>query len=91
VENFAMADTYENQHWAELYKRALFEEDRDRLPLLLEQAHRAVQQRVRELWYSPARGQTITEKERRELNAASYYLCLLQSMEARKAIGEERI
>ncbi len=68
------------EHWGELYRRALFEEDRARLPLSLQQAHQAVEQRVRELWYPPTDGQNVTDKERRELNAATYYLGLLRSL-----------
>jgi hypothetical protein len=86
-----MAEINEKEHWAELYQRALFEEDRNKLPLLLEQAHQAVQQRVRELWYSPTCGQNVTDKERHELHAAAYYLGLLRSLEARKAFGEDRL
>jgi hypothetical protein len=91
VEDFAMAGINEQEHWAELYQRALFEEDRGKLPLLLEQAHQAVQQRVRELWYSPTRDQAVTDKERHELHTAAYYLDLLRSLEARKTFGEDPI
>jgi hypothetical protein len=76
----------QNEHWTELYRRALFEEDRDKLPLLLDQAQRAIQERVRELWYSPTRGQNVSEKERRELDAAAYYLAVLRSLEAKGGI-----
>ena len=86
-----MAEINKKEHWAKLYQRALFEEDRNKLPLLLEQAHQAVQQRVRELWYSPTCGQNVTDKERHELHAAAYYLGLLRSLEARKAYGEDRL
>ena len=79
-----MAGINKKEDWVELYRRALFEEDRNRLPLLLEQAYQAVQQRVRELWYSPTRGQNVTDKERNELHAAAYYLDLLRTLEARK-------
>ena len=83
-----MAGINKKEHWAELYRRALFEEDRNRSPLLLEQAYHAVQQRVRELWYSPTRGQNVTDKERNELHAAAYYLDLLRTLEARKTFRE---
>ena len=82
-----MAEINKKEHWAELYRRALFEEDRNKLPLLLEQAHQAVQQRVRELWYSPTRGQNVTDKERNELHTAAYYLGLLRSLESRRNFG----
>lgn len=84
-----MAHIEFNEHWEELYRRALFEEDRDKLPSLLEQAHRAVQNRVRELWYSPAHGPKTSERERRELHAADYYLGLLRSLETRRALAKD--
>jgi hypothetical protein len=86
-----MAGINKKEHWADLYRRALFEEDRYKLPLLLEQAYQAVQQRVRELWYSPNHGQNVTVKERNELHAAAYYLDLLRSLEAKKTFGEDPI
>lgn len=86
-----MTEATKNENWSELYRRALFEEDRDKLPVLLEQAHQAVQARVRELWYSPAECHSSPDKERRELDAAAYYLGLLKSLEARKACGDWRM
>jgi hypothetical protein len=72
------------EQWGELYRRALFEEDRNKLHLSLERAHQAVQQRVRELWYSPTDGQNVTDKERCELDAAAYYIGLLRSLIAQE-------
>ena len=86
-----MAGIDKNEHWGELYRRALFEEDRNKLPLSLEQAHQAVQQRILELWYSPTRGQNVSHKERSELHTAAYYLDLLRSLESRKTFGEDQI
>jgi hypothetical protein len=86
-----MIEVNQNKNWTELYRRALFEEDRDKLPALLEQAHQAVQARVRELWYSPMEFQSISDKERRELDAAAYFLGLLQSLEGRKSSGDLRL
>jgi hypothetical protein len=86
-----MAGINKKEHWADLYRSALFEKDRTKLPLLLEQAYQAVQDRVRELWYSPSCGQNVTDKERHELHAAAYYLDLLRSLEARKTFGEDPI
>ena len=83
-----MTGINKKEHWAALYRRVLFEEDRNQLPLLLEQAYQAVQQRVRELWYSPTRGQNVTDKERNELHAAAYYLDLLRTLEARKTFKD---
>jgi len=91
VEDFAMAGINEKETWAKLYQRALFEEDSSKLPLLLEQAHRAVHQRVRELWYSPTPGKDVTDKERHKLNTAAYYLDLLRSLEAKKTFREDSI
>ena len=86
-----MAGIDKKEHWGELYRRALFEEDRNKLPVSLEQAHQAVQQRILELWYSPARGQNVSHKERSELHTAAYYLDLLRSLESRKTFGEDQI
>jgi len=83
-----MSGTNAKEHWAELYRRALFEQDPDKLHPLLEEARRAVQLRVHELWYSPTYSQDGTDKERRELHAAAYYLDLLQSLET-KSVGVE--
>jgi len=69
-----------NEHWARLYRRALFEGDRNKLPLMLEQAQEAVRRRVRELVRSPTQGEN--GKERRDLDAAAHYLGLLRSLEA---------
>jgi hypothetical protein len=84
VEDLEMAGIDKKEHWGELYRRALFERDRNKLPLSLEQAQQAVQLRVRELWYSPTDNQNVIDKERRELDAAAYYLGLLRSLEARQ-------
>jgi hypothetical protein len=84
VEDFEMAAIDKKEHWARLYRRALFEGDRRKLPLLLEQAHEAVLQRVRELHYSPTYRQDVTYKEHRKLDAAAYYIGLLRSLEAQQ-------
>jgi hypothetical protein len=77
-----MAGITQKEHWAKLYRRALFEADRKKLPLMLEQAHQAVQRRVSELRCSPTQGQN--GKERRDLDAAAHYLGLLRSLEAQQ-------
>lgn len=79
-----MIDTKEKENWTDLYRRALCEEDGDKLPELVEQAHRAVQARVRGWWYSLSDCPPVSDKERRELDAAEYYLGLLASLQARK-------
>jgi len=75
-----MAAITKKEHWAKLYRRALFEGDRNKLPLMLEQAQQAVQRRVRELLSSPTQGEN--GKERRDLDAVTHYLGLLRSLEA---------
>jgi hypothetical protein len=82
-----MAELEKNEHWADLYRQALFEEDNNKLPQMLERAHQAVQQRAHELWCEPA-GQQATSKERRELDAALYFLGLLRKMEQEGSIQE---
>ena len=64
-----MAAVTKKEHWAKLYRRVLFEGDRNKLALMLEQAHQAVQRRVRELRSSPTQDQN--GKERRDLDAAA--------------------
>ena len=85
-----MAEMNEKEDWAELYRTALFEEDRNKVPLLLERARQAVHKRVRELWHLTTRGQSVSAKERHELHTAAYYLDLLRSLEVRKMAGRER-
>ena len=91
LREYAMIENTQNENWTELYRRALFEEDREKLPALLEQAQQAVQARVLQLWYSPVDSQSLSEKERRELDAAAYYLGILKSLEARKSSGDWRL
>jgi hypothetical protein len=90
MEDFAMAEMNEKEDWAELYRTALFEEDRNKVPLPLERARQAVHKRVRELWHLTTRGQSVSAKERHELHTAAYYLDLLRSLEVRKKAGRER-
>ena len=79
-----MIDIKQKENWTDLYRRALCEEDGDKLRVLVEQAHQAVQARVRVLWYSLSDCPLVSDKERRELDAAEYYLGLLASLQARK-------
>lgn len=65
--------TMENE-WRELYREALLESDPTRVPILIEEAYKAVQRRTLELWYA-CRPET---KERHELDAALYFLGLLR-------------
>jgi hypothetical protein len=84
-----MDEVNKNEHWSELYRKALFEEDRNKLPFLLEKAYDAIQKRVRELWYSPTAELKVPERERRELHAAAYYLGLLRSLETKNNMTGE--
>jgi hypothetical protein len=77
-----MAAIHKKEHWTQLYRRALFEGDRNKLPRMLEQAHQAVQRRVSELRSSATQDQN--RKERRDLDVAAHYLGLLRSLEAQQ-------
>jgi hypothetical protein len=82
-----MTENNRAEHWSELYRQALFEEDRGKLPGLLEVAHKAATERVHQLWYgAPANGDSL--KERRELDAALYYLGLLRKLDRETRPGE---
>jgi hypothetical protein len=71
-----MADTESNRHWLELYREAVLEPDRKKTSTLIAQAHSAIQNRTRELWYA---GSQVTS-ERRQLDAASKSLGILRTM-----------
>jgi hypothetical protein len=66
--------------WPELYRNALFESDRSRLPARIEEAQAAIRCRVRELFYA---GSPET-RERRDLDAALRFLTLLRMVGAEK-------
>lgn len=66
--------------WPELYRNALFESDRSRLPARIEEARTAIRCRVRELFYA---GSPET-RERRDLDAALHFLTLLRRVGAEK-------
>jgi hypothetical protein len=63
------------QNWRELYKTALFETNRDKLPERIADAEKAIIARARELFASPA--DTIEEDQ--ALDDALYALRALQS------------
>lgn len=69
-----------NSNWMELYRDAVLERDRKKLRVRVAEAHKAIQRRLRELWYA---GSPETS-ERRQLDAASNFLGILRT------IGEER-
>jgi hypothetical protein len=70
--------------WAELYQRALFEDDSDRLQVRVKEAQQAIRQRAKELWQANSAGHPIDVSERHELEAALYFLNLLQSIQAQR-------
>jgi hypothetical protein len=70
--------------WTELYQRALFEDDSVQLPVRLKEAQEAIRLRARELWQANSAGHQIDLRERHELEAALYFLNLLQSIQAQR-------
>lgn len=75
-----MSDKGTGKGWPELYRVAILESDRGRLSARIEEAHRAIQCRARELWYA---GSPET-RERHDLDAAVRFLGLL------KMVGTEK-
>jgi hypothetical protein len=73
-----MSDT--STCWPELYRRAILESDRGRLPARIDEASEAIRHRSKELWYA---GSPET-RERRDLDAALHFLGLLSRVEAEK-------
>jgi hypothetical protein len=73
-----MSDT--GKGWPELYRVALLESDRSRLSARIEDAHKAIQHRARELWYA---GSPET-RERHDLDAAVRFLGLLRMVGTEK-------
>ena len=72
------------ERWAELYYRALFEDDSNQMHARVQEAQQAIRQRARELWQANSAGQPIDLRERNELETALYFLNLLQSMETQR-------
>jgi len=75
--NFATSnsDTATSRDWRELYKAALFETDKDLIPVRIAEAEKAIVLRAREL-FSTA---TDTIEEDQSLDDALYALRALQS------------
>jgi hypothetical protein len=73
-----MSDT--GNGWPQLYRQALFESDRSRLPARIEEAQKAIQHRARELWYAGS----LETRERHDLDAAVRFLGLLRMVGAEK-------
>lgn len=81
-----MSQILRQNDWQALYRETLLESDSTRLPVLIEQAHRAVLSRALELWYS---GSQAT-KELDELDAALYFLSLLKELRSSKDLVPDR-
>ena len=75
-----MADCDRNTNWLTLYREAVQERDPKKLLARVVQARHAMRSRARELWYSGAPDTT----ERRQVDAASYHLQLLCTIEVTK-------
>jgi hypothetical protein len=73
-----MSETSKN--WPALYRVAVLEPERGRLPARIDEASAAIRCRARELWYA---GELET-KERRDLHAALRFLGLLRMVRAEK-------
>jgi hypothetical protein len=69
-----------SKDWPALYRVAVLESERGRLPARIDEASAAIRHRVRELWYA---GSPAT-KERRDLEAALRFLGLLRMARAVK-------
>jgi hypothetical protein len=73
-----MSDT--GRCWPELYRQAILESDRGRLPAWIEEASEAIRRRSRELWYAGS----PESRERRDLDSALRFLGLLRMVGAEK-------
>jgi len=72
--NRATSPQFPTSGWRELYKAALFETDRNKIPSRIEEAEKAIIQRARELFGST----TDTIEEDQALDDALYALRALQ-------------
>ena len=70
--------------WPDLYRKAILEPDRGRLPARIDEASEAIRRRSRELWYA---GLQETE-ERHELDSALYFLGLLRMVHVDERTGQ---
>jgi hypothetical protein len=75
-----MANSDGNQNWLALYREAVLEPDREKVKTRVAQAQRAIQRRAPELWYAGAPDTT----ERRQMDAASHFLRILNTIGAGK-------
>lgn len=79
-----MDDTENQQHWHDLYRRAMQEPDPALLELRIREAQQSVQNRARQLWYEKS-GET---KEREALSSAAHLLEVLRSCLAPRRSGD---
>lgn len=75
-----MANCDGNGNWLTLYREAVQEGDRGKLPARVAHAQLAMRRRVLELWYDG----TPDTTERRQVDAASHHLGLLCTMRISK-------
>jgi hypothetical protein len=69
-----------SKNWPALYREAVLESERGRLPARIDEASAAIRRRAKELWYVGPR----ETKERRDLDAALRLLRLLRMVRAEK-------
>lgn len=69
-----------NRNWLALYREAVLEPDGKRVKTRIAQAQMAIQRRALELWYAG----TSETTERRQLDAASHFLGILNAIGADK-------
>lgn len=75
-----MAEGENNPNWLALYREAVQEHDRQKLPARVAQAQHAMRRRSLELWYAG----TADTTERRQIDTASHHLNLLRTMRISK-------
>lgn len=68
-----MQDFANRRNWRKLYEAALIEHDPAKLRPLIVEAHNAIQEEIRRLWYA----RSLHWNERQSLDAASRYLEML--------------
>ncbi len=70
-----MDDTEDQQHWRDLYRRAMQEPDPALLEIRIREAQKSVEKRARQLWYE----KPAEREERDALNSAAHLLEVLRS------------
>jgi hypothetical protein len=69
-----------SKNWSALYREAVLESERGRLPARIDEASAAIRRRAKELWYV----RPLETKERRDLDAALRFLRLLRMVGVEK-------